>query len=144
MPRSSLPRSETSRLWTMNFFVGLFPSNPGTQLTFMVRGEILSTRLAITFIGANGNSITLRRADRSRFVSPRRNHGTHIFAYIRGSYSDYFQRTIVAHFYPLTGLRIYYSTRINIFFFFHRSDDSYFQALCQRRTYCELWNQAIS
>lgn len=58
------PSSGTSRLCTMNDLIGLFPSNPGTQVTLIVLSEICSTLLATTLIGANGSSITLSLAVR--------------------------------------------------------------------------------
>lgn len=59
-----LPSSGTSRFCTMNFEMGLLPSNPGVQLTLMARWVWVSRRAALTLIGAKGSSMTLSLADR--------------------------------------------------------------------------------
>lgn len=62
-----LPSSGTSRRWTINFEIGLFPSNPGVQLTLIARYNCVSKRKAFTLVGGNGNSMTDKRAERVSF-----------------------------------------------------------------------------
>lgn len=59
-----LPSSGTSRFCTMNFNTGLLPSKPGVHETLIARCIGESRRSAFTLVGANGNSMTLKRAER--------------------------------------------------------------------------------
>lgn len=51
----------------MNFKTGLFPSKPAVHETLIERYNGVSYRSALTFVGANGNSITESRAERVSF-----------------------------------------------------------------------------
>lgn len=62
--RFDLPNSDTSRRWTINFRIGLLPSKPGVHDTLTARCLEICTFSALTFVGANGNSMTPKCADR--------------------------------------------------------------------------------
>lgn len=62
-----LPSSGTSRRCTMNFKIGLLPSNPGVHDTLIALCVTVSNRSDLMLVGANGNSITLNRAERVSF-----------------------------------------------------------------------------
>lgn len=48
----------------MNFSIGLLPSKPGVHEMLIVRWLGASRRATLTLLGGNGNSMTLKRAER--------------------------------------------------------------------------------